>query len=151
MYKLEKSALVWIVDDDEDDIFLTQETLSDLLGYVITKGFFSGENFIEYAMKLDKETCFFRPNLILLDLNMPGKSGLETLRDIKSISCLSDIPVIIQTHSSECNNFNLALKYGAFAVIRKCSELQLRIQIENAFPGFASTSAFPESLLMQQN
>ena len=63
-----------------------------------------------------------RPDLVLLDINMPGMNGLEVLRDIKRLD--ERIPVIMVTANSEIAAAEYALKNGAFAYLPKPFQLQ---------------------------
>jgi CheY-like chemotaxis protein len=59
------------------------------------------------------------PQLILLDLNLPGKSGLEVLREIKGDSRTQNIPVIILTISDREEDINACRRLGAETYIVK--------------------------------
>jgi DNA-binding NtrC family response regulator len=63
-----------------------------------------------------------RPDLVLLDINMPGVSGLQVLRDIKRLD--ERIPVIMVTANNEIAAAEEALKQGAFAYLPKPFQLQ---------------------------
>jgi len=90
---------VLLVEDDPGDVMLVREafaadkvgnTLSVVSDGVEAMRFVRGEG--EYA---DAE----RPDLVLLDLNLPRKSGAEVLAEIKSDPRLSTIPVVVLTTS----------------------------------------------------
>lgn len=63
-----------------------------------------------------------RPDAVLLDINMPGMSGLEVLKGIKRLD--DRIPVIMVTASDELAAAEQALKDGAFAYLPKPFQLQ---------------------------
>ena len=64
-----------------------------------------------------------RPDIILLDLNMPTMSGHEVLVEIKSDDDLKSIPVIIMTSSESKDDINLCYKNHANCYIRKPLDL----------------------------
>lgn len=64
----------------------------------------------EEAMKLAKA---FRPDVILLDLIMPKKGGMEVLKELKKSDNLKDIPVVVLSNLAEDDNIKEALKMGA--------------------------------------
>ena len=82
------------------------------------------------AIGLDK-ACSILPELILSDLMMPEKSGLELLEDIKSNTLTNHIPFILLTAKSEIEDRLVGLRYGADDYIAKpfeTEEILLRIQ-----------------------
>jgi DNA-binding NtrC family response regulator len=62
-----------------------------------------------------------RPDLVLLDINMPGISGLDVLKDIKRLD--QRLPVIMVTANTEIAAAEEALKSGAFAYLPKPFQL----------------------------
>ncbi|MCE3282598.1 MAG: response regulator [Chitinophagaceae bacterium] len=59
------------------------------------------------------------PSVILLDLNMPGKDGRDTLQEIKSDSNLQHIPVVVLTTSSSAKDRQAVYKLGANCFVTK--------------------------------
>ncbi|HEX8638132.1 MAG TPA: response regulator [Pyrinomonadaceae bacterium] len=91
---------ILLADDDPDDRLLVREAFEEnhLLNPLHTVE--DGEELMDYLHKRGKfAATAVRPNLILLDLNMPRKSGMEALREIKSDASLRTIPVIVLTTS----------------------------------------------------
>ena len=71
------------------------------------------------------------PELIFLDLNMPGMSGFEFLKQIKNHNSLNHIPVIIYTTSAAAKDKEESVKLGAASFITKPSDLsELRQKLE---------------------
>lgn len=100
---------ILLVEDTPSDIRLTQEALKRSgLDYdlAVTN---DGEEAMDYLAK-SKTGANKRPDIILLDLNMPKKNGHEVLQEIQADSDLSAIPVILMTVSKRDEDVMEALK-----------------------------------------
>jgi len=62
---------------------------------------------------------FVKPDLILLDVNMPGTNGYDAIRTLKADKGLCDIPVIFLTSETDKNNVALGFKLGAADYVAK--------------------------------
>lgn len=107
-----RPARILLVEDNPADVRLTREMLreskirNDLL--VATDA-----EEAERLLGLEGETDHARPDLVLLDLNLPGKSGHELLEEIKEHENLRRIPVVILS-SSEAEG-DIAGSYDRYA------------------------------------
>jgi signal transduction histidine kinase/CheY-like chemotaxis protein len=79
---------VLIIDDNESDRYLWKRQLSDA-SFLISEAYNGYDGF--------QKACEEKPQLILLDLNMPGMSGFEVLERLKAATTTKDIPVVICT------------------------------------------------------
>lgn len=125
----EKQILV--VDDDPDTVDLTTRVLHQG-GYRVLQALSGGE-----AIRRAHE---FRPDLILLDLQMPEMDGWEVLKALKVDSGTSDIPVAMFTVRSEMRHRVHGLQEGALDYITKpfsCEELLE--QVERIFDRIGSS------------
>lgn len=119
---MSKAAHILLVEDNRFDIELTLDAFreirllntihvarngSEALDYVFGKGVYANRD--EYPM----------PDLILLDLNLPGIDGHEVLRRIKETPGLRRLPVIILTSSKEEADLALSYECGANSYLRK--------------------------------
>jgi len=88
-----------LVEDSPGDVRLTQEALKE--GRVINNltVVHDGEEAIALLRRQGQYANATRPDLILLDLNLPRKSGLEVLAEIKMDPNLQQIPVVVLTTS----------------------------------------------------
>lgn len=91
---------ILLVEDSPGDVRLTKEALKD--GKVANNLHVveDGEEAMLFLRQRGKFLGAVRPDLILLDLNLPKKDGREVLREIKSDATLKSIPVVILTTSS---------------------------------------------------
>jgi CheY-like chemotaxis protein len=111
-----------MADDDEDDCMLAREALAEsrLANelYIVN----DGEELMDYLHHRGlyaNESSAPRPNLILLDLNMPRKDGREALREIKADPVLRKIPVVILTTSKAEEDVYSSYDLGANSFIIK--------------------------------
>lgn len=90
---------ILLVEDSPGDVRLTQEALkeSKLKNNLHVVG--DGAEAIDFVQKKGKYATMPRPDLILLDLNLPKKDGREVLTEIKADKDLRHIPVVILTVS----------------------------------------------------
>ena len=91
---------VLLVEDDEGDVLMTREALAE--GKVINRlnVVNDGVEAVEYLRRDGKYAEASRPDLILLDLNLPGRDGRQVLADVKSDPDLRRIPVVVLTGSA---------------------------------------------------
>ena len=104
------SNWVLVVDDDAANLRIASYILSKEKMYVSCLN--SGEDAIEFLQEN-------RPDIILLDIHMPGIDGFETLNAIKANKATEDIPVIFLTADDDNKAEARALKSGAMDFIKK--------------------------------
>ncbi len=101
---------VLVVDDTPDNLTLMFHLLKE--DYTV-KGASNGERALQIARSENP------PDLILLDIMMPGLSGYDVCRELKSNSATGDIPIIFLTAMSEMEDEKLGLEMGAVDYITK--------------------------------
>jgi CheY-like chemotaxis protein len=92
---------ILIVEDNPGDVRLIQEILREAQVHHTLTVAEDGEEALNILQKKGKFAGAAYPNLILLDLNLPKKKGLEVLREIKRDAQLKGIPVVILTSSKD--------------------------------------------------
>ncbi len=115
-----KTTVVLLVEDDPGDQKLVKRALANLEMpnelYVAA----SGEEALEYLQRSKSGNAESpRPNLILLDLNMPGMGGKEFLRRIKADDDLCSIPVVVLTVSDAEIDIQESYKLKAAGYVQK--------------------------------
>ena len=91
---------VLLVEDSPGDVRLTREALKDAKVHISLNVATDGIEAMAYLERTGTYVSAPRPDLILLDLNLPRKDGREVLKEIKENPSLRTIPVVILTTSS---------------------------------------------------
>jgi chemotaxis family two-component system response regulator Rcp1 len=96
---MSKALDILLVEDNPADVRLTQEAFLEgkiLNNLIVAK---DGVEAMDFLHRRGKHAGAVRPDLILLDLNLPRKDGREVLAEIKSDPSLMRIPVVVLTTS----------------------------------------------------
>ncbi|MBL7776777.1 MAG: response regulator [Chitinophagales bacterium] len=104
---------ILLVEDNPGDIRLTQEALKESNLDIHLDVVSDGEQAVDFLTHKGKYADAVRPSIILLDLNLPKKNGIEVLREIKFNDVLKKIPVIVLTTSDADHDISKA--YGLHA------------------------------------
>lgn len=118
-----KSVNILLVEDNEGDIVLTIEALEESKIINSINVVRNGKEAIDYVFSEGKYKDVSQPDLILLDVNLPLKSGHEVLMVIKGDERTKHIPVIMLTTSSSERDINLSYKHYVNCYITKPVDL----------------------------
>jgi CheY-like chemotaxis protein len=110
---------ILLVEDNEGDIMLTTEALSETKATVEISIVKDGKAAIDFVTQAGSYTGVSLPDLILLDVNLPKKSGHEVLHYIKNDEKVKHIPVIMLTTSGSELDVNLSYQNHANCYIVK--------------------------------
>ncbi|MBD2277190.1 response regulator [Aphanizomenon flos-aquae] len=132
----ETHKIIFLVEDNKADIRLIQEALkTSLLPHqVITVR--DGVEAMNYLHQEGEYANAPRPDLILLDLNLPRKDGREVLAEIKSDPQLKRIPVVILTTSKNQDDIFHSYDLHANCYITKPRNLSQLFQIIQSIEKF---------------
>lgn len=136
MDEIEKLLRILIAEDDEDYFLLTQEALTQAGIAKHIHWVKDGEEMMDYLLRqglYSDPLASPRPDIILLDLNMPKKDGREALKEMKSNPALAAIPVIVLTTSREEKDVVRSYQDGASSFIRKPLSYNRLVDILKAF------------------
>ncbi|SDC08647.1 response regulator [Pedobacter soli] len=114
-----KTPDIFYVEDDIDYAFFMQsavQEVKDTLNLTIVED--GSEALLKLQHFVDSK---IKPKLILLDLNLPGLSGLDLLKFIRDIPYLKSIPVILFSTSDNPEDVKAAVEFGANAYLTKPS------------------------------
>lgn len=117
-----KRVLILMADDDEDDRLITRDALGQAAPGSDIAFVQDGVELMDYLCRRGRfknPASSPRPELILLDLNMPRKGGREALEEIKDDEELRRIPVVILTTSEAEEDIVSTYNLGANSYITK--------------------------------
>lgn len=108
---------IFIVEDNEDFSFIMEKATYYIDRELKLESAANGMIALQTLKKYECDGTI--PKIILLDLNLPGLSGLDLLKEIKTIDFLKQVPVILFTTSDNPKDVKDAIDRGADAYITK--------------------------------
>jgi CheY-like chemotaxis protein len=136
--------LILLADDDEDDRVLIEEALKDSQMRARLRTVEDGEELLDYLKRrgeYGEGEVPRRPELVLLDLNMPRVNGHEALERIKQDPELRSIPVIVFTTSTSEDDVERSYDAGCNTYITKPRSYPDLIDVMKTFSKYWSATA----------
>jgi CheY-like chemotaxis protein len=120
---------VLLVEDDEGDVLMTREALDE--GKVLNRLNVVGDGVeaLEYLRRNEPYAGAARPDLVLLDLNLPKRDGRQVLEEIKSDPELRRIPVVVLTTSEAEEDVLRSYDLHANAYVTKPVDFDRFVQV----------------------
>jgi CheY-like chemotaxis protein len=116
---------ILIADDDLDDVQLTKDCFIENKLPVRFNEVGDGQILMDHLNGISKSSGSKElPQLILLDLNMPRKSGFEALKELKENDTLRKIPVVVFSTSIASKDIEKAYELGASCFVSKPNTLE---------------------------
>lgn len=134
-----KTATILLVEDDPNDVFFLQYAFEQAGIRNPLHPVEDGQHAIDYLAgngKYSDRAKFPLPCIVLLDLKMPGVSGLDVLRWIKEQPHLASILVIVLTSSKDINDVYETYKLGARSFLVKPLSLEERLEVAKAIKAY---------------
>ena len=119
-----KPAEILMVEDNPADARLTLEALRDILAGNNLHRVCDGREAMAWLRQEDQYRDAPRPDIILLDLNMPQKDGRQTLAEIKTDTDLKRIPVVVFTTSTSENDILQVYDLNANCYVAKPADFE---------------------------
>ncbi|MDP2223935.1 response regulator [Nitrosomonas sp.] len=134
-------SVILMIDDNPTDVLLIKEAFAfceaDSEIHVAEDGVYA----LEFLKRQGQDLHAPRPDLILLDLNMPRKNGFEVLAELKADPELNTIPVIIYTSSVTKEDIRAAYNSHANGYIRKSVDFDECIKTAQSIKDFWFSTA----------
>lgn len=127
---------ILLVEDNEGDVRLAMEALKDIKVRNKISVVYDGVEAMDYLKKQGGHTAATRPDLILLDLNLPRKDGRQVLAEIKGSDDLKRIPVVVLTTSKAEEDVLKSYNLHANCYITKPIDLEQFIKVVRTVEDF---------------
>jgi CheY-like chemotaxis protein len=131
-----RPARVLLVEDNEADVRLTREALREAGEGVRLSTAGDGEQALAFLRREEGFAEAPRPDLVLLDLNLPRKNGIEVLAEMRADERLACIPVIVLTSSAAQQDVEACYARGANAFVVKPHDLDAYMDLIGAIRRF---------------
>jgi chemotaxis family two-component system response regulator Rcp1 len=132
------SKCILLAEDNPADVYLIRQAILkhnktlNLEMIVVT----DGELAIDFILRRGRFARACRPDLIVLDLNLPKSDGVDVLRCVREQPDLSNIPVIVLTSSDSANDRSIAEQLGADCFLTKPSDLDAFMALGGTLLGY---------------
>ena len=127
---------ILLVEDNPGDARLTLEALKDAKVRNRLSHVLDGVEALAYLRREGKYATALRPDLILLDLNLPRKDGREVLAEIKADEKLKRIPVVVLTTSQSDEDILRAYNLNANCYVSKPVDLDQFMKVVQSIEDF---------------
>jgi CheY-like chemotaxis protein len=119
---------ILLIEDNPADVALMREVLGDS-NELVLNNVTNGDDALAFLRRNSLQAPARRPDLILLDLSLPGNNGCEVLAEIKGDATLRRIPVVILTSSTSEDDVRRCYDLHANAYMRKASDYDGLLQL----------------------
>lgn len=134
-----KNYLILMAEDDADDRLLVKDAFAECGGTDTVQFVLDGEELVDYLLrrgKYEPAGAAPRPDLILLDLNMPRKDGREALKEIRAHAGLRGVPVVVFTTSRADTDIEKVYDLGANSFVTKPAAFDALVQTVAKLTGY---------------
>jgi CheY-like chemotaxis protein len=130
---------ILLVEDDPGDVLMTREAFADNKVRNRLSVVSDGEEALAYLRREGRYADAARPDLILLDLNLPRRDGREVLAEIKNDESLHHIPVVVLTTSQSEEDILRSYQLHANAYVTKPVDFDRFIEVVRQIDDFFLT------------
>ena len=134
-----KTKIVLMAEDDADDRLLAKDAMAESGASVEMRFIENGAELMDYLLRRNQfadPASSPRPDLVLLDLNMPKKDGREVLAEIKTNKELRQIPVVVLTTSTAETDLRASYYLGANSYVVKPASYDALVKMMGALSNY---------------
>lgn len=128
---------ILLVEDNPADVVLMQEALYEIEADVDLSVAVSGEDALSRLRSAEP-----LPDLVILDLNLPGKHGIVVLEEMKRDSNLRPIPVIVLSSSGDQRDVKAVYEHNGNCFVRKPGEYDEFVEVMERLEKFWLHTAY---------
>ena len=128
--------VVLLVEDDPGDVFLVREAFAYNKLHNELHVVSDGVEALDFLHRRNRHVDAPRPDLVLLDLNLPRKNGREVLEEIKADASLRTIPVVVLAASEAEEDILRSYQMGANAFVTKPVDFARFIEVVGLIDNF---------------
>jgi CheY-like chemotaxis protein len=143
-HRRKSEAPILVVEDSQDDFAAVQRALGELISNRLDR-----RGTVDEAKEYLEGTGsapWPRPSLILLDLNLPGQSGLELLRELKRNPTWLTLPVVVLTTSINPSDLIACYRAGANSLLNKPLDFAtFKLQMKSLAEYWFTTAVLPDA------
>jgi len=136
---------VFAIEDNPADVRLVREGVETTETTIELEVINNGRQAAERLTAIEATTPEDHPNLILLDLNIPGKSGFDLLEMIRNETVFQDVPIVVVSSSENPDDINRVYELAANAYVTKPADPDDYIEMIDATVDFWITTATPSA------
>jgi CheY-like chemotaxis protein len=131
-----RAVRILLVEDNPADVRLTREALKHAKVRNEISVAQDGEEALEFLRREGRHAQAKRPDVVLLDLNLPRKGGLEVLREVKEDAELRRIPIVIITSSKAEQDIVKSYNLHANCYVTKPVDLEQFLEVVRSVEDF---------------
>lgn len=137
-------AEILLAEDDENDVFLLRRAFTDAGVTCPLHVVHDGVQLAETLSAWQQAQPPRHPSLVLLDVKMPRRDGIATLRWLRAQPAFSGVPVVMFSSSANRHDVEAAYQHGANAFLVKPSSLEERAAIARFFKEWLRFNQVPQ-------
>lgn len=131
-----REASILLVDDNPDDVVLLREAFAEAPRLKIAAVARSSREALACLRREGRWASGPRPDLVLLDINMPGRGGFDALAEIRGDPKLRSVPTVLLSTSARPEDVALAYSMGASSFVRKPPDFEGLLVFSRAFEAY---------------
>jgi CheY-like chemotaxis protein len=131
-----REASILLVDDNPDDVVLLREAFAETPRLKLSAVCRSSGEALACLRREGSWASSRRPDLVLLDINLGGRGGFETLGEIRADPKLRSVPTVLLSTSARPEDVARAYSMGASSFVRKPPDFEGLLAFSRAFEAY---------------